>query len=89
MSFGPSTNTWAKSMVPYEEICGVLIPHGEACSIQHYLSDPVTNYAPSQYYVYDYNQYARQFTYNLTEKDTVDNTIPDSEVIHPMNHPTL
>ena len=47
MSFGPSTNTWAKSMVPYEEICGVLIPHGEACSIQHYLSDPVTKYAPS------------------------------------------
>lgn len=43
----PSVRTVANSWVPCENIKGVLIPHGEAYSIQDYLRDPETGYAPS------------------------------------------
>ncbi|CAD8110027.1 unnamed protein product [Paramecium primaurelia] len=85
----PSVNIWAKSWVPNEDITGVLIPHGEAYSIQDYLSDPETGYSPSQYYVYDYNPLAKEFIKNLPPDATIENTHPDMEVIHPMNYPSL
>ncbi|CAD8210363.1 unnamed protein product [Paramecium octaurelia] len=85
----PSVQTWAKSWVPNEDIKGVLIPHGEAYSIQDYLSDPETGYSPSQYYVYDYNPLAKEFIRNLPPNATIDNTHPEMEVIHPMNHTSL
>lgn len=68
---------------------GVLIPHGEAYSIQDYLRDPETGYAPSQYYVYDYNIYAKHYIQSLPASADVHNTNPEMEVIHPMNHPSL
>ncbi len=66
-----------------------MIPHGEAYSIREYLSDPVTGYAPSQYYVYDYNPYAKEFIRNLPADACLENMDPPMEVIHPMNRPTI
>lgn len=89
MSWGPSTHTWAKTWVPRQDIKGVLIPHGEAYSIRDYLSDKETGYSPSQYYVYDYTPYAKEFLRNLPADATLENTFPQMEVMHPMNHPDL
>lgn len=55
MNKSPAIRTWANSYVPNEPIKGVMFPHGEAISIRDYLHDPISGYAPSQYYVYDYN----------------------------------
>lgn len=89
MSFSPSVKFWAKTWLPNQEIVGSLVPHGEAYSIHEYLKDKETGYAPSQYYVYDFNTYAKIFVMNLPKDATVKNTKPVMEVIHPMNHPSL
>lgn len=85
----PSVRTWARSYVPNEETRGALIPHGEAHTIRDYLQDHQTGYSPSLYFVYDYNPYARQFIYTLTDENTVDNTLPEFVVMQPMNFPSL
>jgi homospermidine synthase len=41
-SWVPSNRIWAKSWVPDEEISGMLIPHGEAYSINEYFTDKET-----------------------------------------------
>ena len=63
-SFGPGNqiflsqmgiNTWARSWVPKEEIVGMLIRHGEAFGLSHYLTlrdEEQIVYRPSVYYVY-------------------------------------
>jgi len=66
-----------------------LIPHGEAYTINEYLTDKETGYSPSQYYVYDYNTYAKLFVMNLPKGTTLETTNPKMEVIHPMKHPDL
>lgn len=53
------------------------------------MADPETGYAPSQYYVYDYNPLAKRFIQGLPTGADINNTKPEMEVIHPMNHPTL
>ena len=63
---------WANSWVPNQNIKGSLIPHGEAYTINDYLFDPETGYSPSQYYVYDYNPYAKEFIFNLPKSSTVE-----------------
>lgn len=88
-SWIPSTQVWANSWVPNQNIQGSLIPHGEAYTINDYLHDPETGYSPSQYYVYDYNPYAKEFIFNLPTTSTVDEVNPESEVMHPMNHPEI
>lgn len=47
MSHKPSTLTWANSWVPNQNVKGVLIPHGEAYTINEYLTDKETGYSPS------------------------------------------
>ena len=89
MSWRPCTEYWAKSWVPNQDIQGCLIPHGEAYTLGHYLYDPETGYRPSQYFVYDYNPYAKEFIYNLPKDATIENTDPPCEVMHPMKHPKM
>ncbi|CAD8102559.1 unnamed protein product [Paramecium sonneborni] len=89
VSTKPSVQTFAKSWLPNQDITGVLIPHGEAYSIQDYLADRETGYAPSQYYVYDYNPLAKKFIAGLPKNADINNTHPEMEVIHPINHPSL
>lgn len=86
MSRTPSKNFWAKSWVPFRDIEGCLIPHGEAYTIREFFSDKETGYAPSQYYVYDFNPYAKEFINNLPRDACLQNTNPECEVIHPMNY---
>jgi homospermidine synthase len=86
MSWGPSKNYKAKSWNPFGDIEGVLIPHGEAFTINEFFSDKETGYSPSQYYVYDINPYAREFIENLLEDTTLQDCNPDMEVLHPINH---
>ena len=86
MSWTPSNHFWAKSWVPNQNIEGCLIPHGEAYTIRNFLSDKETGYAPSQYYVYDFNPYAKEFINTLPKTADLQSTNPDWEVIHPMNH---
>lgn len=86
MSKAPSNKYWAKSWVPFRNIEGCLIPHGEAYTIREFFSDKITGYAPSQYYVYDFNPYAKEFIKNLPEDSILQNTNPEWEVIHPMNY---
>jgi len=86
MSWGPSKNYKAKSWVPNGDTFGVLIPHGEAFTINEFLSDKETGYSPSQYYVYDINPYAKEFIYNLADNTDLQSCNPDMEVLHPMNH---
>ena len=89
MSHKPSTLTWANSWVPNQNVKGVLIPHGEAYTINEYLTDKETGYSPSQYYVYDYNTYAKVYVMNLPKGTTLEDVDPKMEVIHPMKYPDL
>ena len=64
----------------------MIIPHGEAYTLHSFLSDKETGYAPSQYYVYDYNPYAKEFVNNLPEDITLHDCNPPMEVLHPKEH---
>jgi homospermidine synthase len=86
MSWAPAIHYSANSWVPFQNIEGVLIPHGEAFSLRRFFYDPETLYAPSQYYVYNYNPIAREYIENLPRDASLDNTNPKMEVIHPMNY---
>ena len=86
MSWTPSKNYWAKSWVPFQNIKGCLIPHGEAYTIRSFFHDKETGYAPSQYYVYDYNPYAKEFFNNLSESTNLDDLNPEFEVINPVSY---
>jgi homospermidine synthase len=86
MSKCPSNHYWAKSWVPFHDIEGCLIPHGEAYTIRKFFSDEETGYAPSQYYVYDFNPYAKEYINNLPKTANLQNTNPEWEVLHPMNY---
>ena len=79
-------NFVAKSWVPFEDIEGCLIPHGEAVTISEFLSDQETGYSPSQYYVYDFNPYAKEFISNLKKNTTLQECNPEMEVIHPLKY---
>jgi homospermidine synthase len=63
-----------------------LIPHGEAYTIREFFSDKETGYAPSQYYVYNFNKYAQDFIKNLPKDSILQNTNPEMEVIHPSKY---
>jgi homospermidine synthase len=43
-SWVPSNRIWAKTWVPNEEVSGMLIPHGEAYTINEFLYDKETGY---------------------------------------------
>jgi homospermidine synthase len=75
-----------KSWVPFENIEGTFIPHGEAITIGTFLSDQETGYAPSQYYVYSINPYAKTFVDNMPPDSNLQNCNPDMEVIHPSKY---
>ena len=85
-SWTPSKNYKAKSWNPSADMVGTLIPHGEAFTINAFLTDPETGYSPSQYYVYDLNPYAKDFVENLSPDVKVQDFNPEMEVLHPMNH---
>lgn len=86
MSKKPSYKYLAKSWVPFQNIEGCLIPHGEAYTLRKFFYDEETGYAPSQYYVYSLNPYAREFFNSIPEDAILQNLDPEWEVIHPLNH---
>jgi len=89
MSWAPSIHYWAKSWLPDQDIEGCLIPHGEAFSIWRFFQDKETGWAPTQYYVYDFNPYAQNFVKKADPYMDLHTCNPEMEVIHPMNYPTL
>jgi len=72
--------------VPFEDIEGALIPHGEAYTIREFFSDKETGYAPSQYYVYNYNKYAQEFIKNLPKDTKLEDCNPEMEVLNPSKY---
>lgn len=50
------------------------------------MHDKETGYAPSQYYVYDFNPYAKEFVNNLPKDMKLQDCNPEWEVLHPMNY---
>ena len=86
MSYNPGITLAGKSWVPNEDIVGALIPHGESYTIQEYLRDRETGYSPSQYYVYDYNPYAKEFLQNLPLNANPHNLHCEEEIMTPVKN---
>jgi len=86
MSWGPSKNYIAKSWNPFEDYEGLLIPHGEAFTINEFLTDKDSGYSPSQYYVYGINPHAKEFIENLPSKTSLQDCNPEMEVINPSKY---
>lgn len=86
LSFSPAKNHWCKSWLPSQNIIGCLVPHPEAYTLHSYLFDKETGYVPSQYYVYDYNPYAKVFFNTLKSDEIIGDINPEWEVINPKDH---
>ena len=50
------------------------------------MSDKETGYSPSQYYVYDFNPYAKEFVAGIPETADVNTCNPEMEVLNPNKH---
>jgi len=85
MSWAPSYHYAAKSWVPFENIEGLLIPHGESFTIRDYFSDEETGYRPTHAFVYSANQYAKEFIRNVPPETTIQDCDPKCVILDPKN----
>ena len=63
-----------------------MIPHGESFTIQDFFRDKETGYAPSHYFVYDVNPYAKTFIKNIPIGTTLQKCNPIFEVMEPKKY---
>jgi len=86
MSWKPSTRYFARSWLPFENIIGHVVPHGESYSIHRFMRDKETGYAPSHYFVYQFNPLSKVFIDEITETADITKCDFEMEVVSPLNY---